>query len=179
MQPRIPEFAELAAKTVAAHTVSYMLMGILAYFFLDYAERFTRPEMACWMRPTTDAMVMAGPLFQPFRGLIFALVFYPLRGILFGGKHGWFLTWWTLVALGILSTFGPAPGSVEGLIYTVIPVADQLVGLLEVLPQALLLSAILSYWVNHPGSRWLTGLMVVLFSVTLALPALGLLVDPQ
>jgi hypothetical protein len=179
MKPRVPGFAELAAKTVVAHTVSYMLMGILAYFFLDYAERFSRPEMACWMRPTTDVMVMAGPLFQPIRGLIFALVFFPLRGILFGGSHGWLLTWWTLTALGILSTFGPAPGSVEGMIYTVIPVADQLVGLLEVVPQALLLSAILSFWVNRPGSRWLTGVMVVVFSVTLALPALGLLVAPQ
>jgi hypothetical protein len=29
------------------------------------------------MRPITDSWVMAGPLFQPVRGLIFALVFYP------------------------------------------------------------------------------------------------------
>ena len=87
------------------------------------------------MRPTTDPMVMAGPLFQPIRGLVFALVFYPLREILFTKKNGWLIMWWILVALGILSTFGPAPGSIEGMIYTVIPLRSQLTGWLEVVPK--------------------------------------------
>jgi hypothetical protein len=34
------------------------------------------------MRPMTDPLVIAGPLFQPLRGLVFALVFYPLRDCL-------------------------------------------------------------------------------------------------
>ncbi|HUW95904.1 MAG TPA: hypothetical protein VMW58_08950, partial [Anaerolineae bacterium] len=81
-----------------------------------------------------------------------------------------------LVALGVLSTFGPSPGSVEGMLYTVIPVSQQIMGWLEVVPQALLLSAILFYWVNHPKKRWLNWLMGVIFVVMLLLPALGLLV---
>jgi len=44
-------------------------------------------------------------------------------------------------------------------------------------PQALLLSAILFYWVNHPEKRWLNWLMGVIFVVMLLLPALGLLVS--
>ncbi len=94
-----------------------------------------------------EVIVMAGPLFAPIRGLIFALAFYPLRETLFGRKKGWLIVWWLLVALGILSTFGPAPGSVEGMLYTVIPITQQLSGWLEVIPQALLLSVILFYWV--------------------------------
>ncbi|MGC2662378.1 MAG: hypothetical protein WA324_30810 [Bryobacteraceae bacterium] len=48
---------------------------------------------------------MAGPLLQPIRGLIFALVFYPLRACLFERRNGWLLMSKILVALGILSTF--------------------------------------------------------------------------
>ena len=36
----------------------------------------------------TSHWVMAGPLFQPIRGVIFALAFYPLRSVLFAEKRG-------------------------------------------------------------------------------------------
>lgn len=176
MEQEHPKFVGLTIKTIVSHTTTYFFMGILAASLLNYAERFAQPEMVCWMRPTDDPMVMAGPLFQPLRGLIFALAFYPLRKILFHQKNGWLITWWVLVALGILSTFGPSPGSIEGLIYTRIPLSDQLTGLLEIVPQAFLLSAVLYYWVNHPEKRWLNWVMGVIFSITLLLPALGLLV---
>ena len=81
------------------------------------------------------------------------------------------------MALGILSTFGPTPGSLEGLVYTIIPIPDQLVGWLEVVPQALLLSVILVYWVRHPEQMWLNWLMGIVFTIMMLLPALGLLVS--
>jgi hypothetical protein len=176
MERKHASFASLAIKTIAVHTTTYFLMGLLASSFLNYAERFAHPEMACWVRPLDDPIVMAGPLLQPVRGLIFALAFYPLREMLFGKKNGWLILWWTLVALGILSTFGPPPGSIEGLIYTRIPIPDQLIGWLEVVPQALLLSAILYYWVNHPEKKWLSWVMGVCLCIILILLTLGLLI---
>ncbi|MCG3154635.1 MAG: hypothetical protein DKINENOH_01229 [bacterium] len=170
-----PSFMTLAIKTIVVHTITYFLMGILASTFLNYAERFARPEMACWMRQLDDPLIMAGPLLQPIRGLIFALAFYPLREILFGRKNGWLILWWLLAALGILSTFGPPPGSIEGMIYTRIPILDQLVGWLEVVPQALLLSVILFHWVNHPEKKWLNWVMGAVFFVMILMPVAGLL----
>jgi hypothetical protein len=172
-QPRLPG---LIARTIVVHTITYFLTGFLAFTLLGYAEAFAAPWMECWMRQTDDPLVMAALLFQPIRGLIFALAFYPLREILFRRKHGWLIMWWLLVALGILSTFGPAPGSVEGMLFTVIPIPQQLMGWLEVVPQALLLSVILFYWVNHSEKRWLNWLMGVIFVVLLSFPVLGLLV---
>jgi hypothetical protein len=166
-------FPALALKTIVSHTLTYFLMGALAAYYLNYAELLARPDSG--MRPITSPWVMAGPLFQPIRGLIFALVFFPLRNCLFGRKHGWLLMGWMLVALGILSTFGPASGSVEGLVYTPTPVLLQLRGWLEVIPQALLLSALLCYWVNHPGKRWMNWTLGVLFFIAMALPVLALL----
>jgi hypothetical protein len=168
-----PRFLSLAAKTAVCHTITYMFMGLLAYHFLNYAELMARPNSG--MRPMTDPLVMAGPLFQPLRGLVFALVFYPLRECLFGKKNGWLIMAWMLIALGILSTFAAAPGAIEGMIYTPTPIRLQIRGWLEVVPQALLLSALLCYWVNHPEKKWLNWVLGGIFCIAMALPVLGLL----
>jgi hypothetical protein len=164
---------ELTLKTIVVHTVTYMLVGLLAFTLLDYQQGFLAPELACWMRPTDDLMVMAGPLFQPIRGLIFGLAFFPLRDVLFGKKRGWLITWWLLIALGILSTFGPAPGSVEGLVYTILPVG--ITTYLEVTVQSFLLSGLLYYWINNREKKWLSWLLGVAFGLTLLMSLMGLL----
>jgi hypothetical protein len=168
-----PRLSSLVAKTAVCHTLTYFIMGALAFHFLNYAALMARPESG--MRPSTSPLVMAGPLFQPLRGLVFALVFYPLRECLFGRKNGWLLMGWMLIALGILSSFGPRSGSIEAMIYTPVPILSQLRGLLEVVPQALLLSALLCYWVNHPGKKWLSWLLGIVFFIMIALLILGLL----
>jgi hypothetical protein len=61
------------------------------------------------------------------------------------------------------------------LVYTIIPIQDQLAGWLEVVPQALLLSAVLYYWVNHPAQKWLNWSLGIVFIVLMLLPVLGLL----
>jgi len=172
-----PRFLGLAARTMVAHTITYIFMGILASTLLDYKTSFARPELACWMRQLNDPWLMAGPLFQPIRGLIFALVFYPLRESLFGKKNGWLMMSWMLVALGILSTFGPAPGSIEGMIYTKLPILGQMIGWLEVVPQAFLLSAILYYWVNRPEKKWLNWTLGVVFILLMAMLVTGTMVQ--
>ena len=91
---------------------------------------------------------MAGPLFQPIRGILFGIVFYLLRESFFGKKNGWLVMWVVLVIVGIFNTFGPTPGSVEGLIYTIFPLSVHLRGLPEVLLQSFFLSLILYYWLT-------------------------------
>jgi hypothetical protein len=170
--------SNLTVKTVIVHTITYFVAGLLAYTLGGYEKTFSQPPLSYFMRPVSDPLVMAGPLFQPVRGVIFALAFYPLRKVLFSERHGWAILWWVLLALGVLSTFGPAPGSVEGLVYTIIPPLDQMLGLWEVVLQSFLLSVLLYYWVNHPSKKWLTWTLGVAFGLVMILPLLGLLV-PQ
>lgn len=174
MQTSQPSFWSLTLKTVVVHTVTYFLVGLMALTLLGYEQLFDKPQLAAYMRQTRDPWVMAGPLFQPIRAALFASVLFLLRERLFGQKRGWLVMWWILVALGILSTFGPAPGSLEGMIYTRIPWREQLVGLPEGLVQALLLSVTLVFWVTHPEKRWLNWLLWVLFALVMLLPVLGL-----
>lgn len=179
MVQKIVSLPSLTAKTIVVHTITYMAAGITAYNLGNYEQTFSEPPLSFLMLPTSDPMVMAGPLFQPIRGLIFALALFPLREVLFAAKRGWLTLWWLLVALGILSTFGPSPGSLEGMVYTIIPVISQILGLWETLLQSLLLSALLFYWVNHPEKRWLSGTLWTLFVLCMLMPILGLLVAPQ
>ncbi|MDQ3673691.1 MAG: hypothetical protein M3365_04880 [Gemmatimonadota bacterium] len=179
LEERRLSLSVLTLKTVIVHTITYFVAGFLAYTLGGYEKTFSEPPLSYLMRPTSDPWVMAGPLLQPIRGAIFALAFYPLRTVLFAGRRGWLILWWLLLALGVLSTFGPAPGSVEGLIYTIIPPVDQILGLWEVLLQSFLLSAILCYWVNHPGKRWLDWTLGIAFSIVIMLPLLGLFLAPR
>jgi hypothetical protein len=165
----------LTMKTIVVHTVTYFIAGILAYNINDYKTLYAQPPLVYLMRQTTDPIVMAGALFQPIRGVIFALAFYPLRSILFAKPRGWLIMWWLLLALGVLSTFGPAFGSVEGLIYTTIPARAQILGLWEVVLQSLLFSFLLFHWVNQPQKRWLPWALSTAFGIALLLPVLGLL----
>ena len=169
-------FWAITWKTIAVHTITYSLVGWLAYTLFDYSAKFAEPAYSAFMRQTDSPLVVAGSLFQPIRGILFGVVFYLLQDVLFSRKRGWLVTWCVLVFIGIFSTFGPSPGSIEGAIYTILPLNGQLGGLVEVLCQSLLLSWILYFWVNHPGKRWLNRLLGVLFIIAILLPIIGLLV---
>ena len=173
MEANQPSFPTLAAKTAVCHTLTYFLMGALAAHFLNYAATFNAPDSG--LRAFDSPWIMAGPLFQPLRGLVFASVFYLFRGRLFDTKNGWLAMAWMLIAIGILSTFAAPAGSIEGMIYTKTPILLQMRGWLEVVPQALLLSALLCYWVNHPEKKWMNWVLGVLFCIAMTLPVLGLL----
>jgi hypothetical protein len=150
-------------------------MGILSFMFFDYSTQYADTSLRLLMRQTSEPLVMAGPLFQPIRGVLFGIAFYLLREILFGKKNGWLVTWAVLIIIGVLSTFGPAPGSIEGLIYTVLPLSSHLMGQPEIYLQSLLLSAGLYYWVNHPEKKWINWVLGIVFFLVILFPTLGLL----
>ncbi len=169
-------FWGIAYSAIVVHTTSYLVVGAVAFTILDYPTLFADARLQSLFRQADDRWVMAGPLFQPLRGLLFGAVFYVLRDAFFGPTDGWLRIWLVLVVVGILSTFGPAPSSIEGLIYTTIPARFQLGGsLVEVLVQSLLLSVGVFHWVTHPEKRWLTWALSGLFVIALVLPLLGLL----
>lgn len=168
---------DLTLKTIVSHTITYFVVGLVALNLFDYAAQFAQADVRTFMRQTNDPIVALGPALQPIRGILFGLTFYPLRDILFKRRNGWLVAWWLLVSLGILSTFGPASGSVEGVIYTTVPMTEQFSGgMLEVLTQSFLFSALLYYWVNNPEKRWMNWLLGSIFLLVLLMSLMGYLV---
>jgi hypothetical protein len=115
-----PTIIEVIIKTLVTHTVTYFIMGLLAFYIFDYARLFAETGLNLLMRQTSEPLVMAGPL--------------------------------------------------------IIPIGIQLKGLPEVLLQALILSVVLFYWVNHPEKKWLSWVLGIAFFLVMLLPTLGLLV---
>jgi hypothetical protein len=171
----LPSCRAVVVKTMVAHTVTYVVIGVLAFFVFDYPRLFAETELRFLMRPTTDPVVMVGPLFQPIRGLLFGALLFMLRETFFATRWGWLRLWLVLVVVGIIGPMGPVPGSLEGMIFTKIPLLVQLKGLPEVVLQTLVFSQILCYWVDHPEKRWLSWCLGVVFVVVCLLPVLGLL----
>jgi hypothetical protein len=172
MQELQPRFLPLAAKTVVCHTITYMLMGALAAHFLHYEQMFNQANSG--LRHLDDPIVFLGAPLQIFRGILFASIFWLFHEALFNRKNGWLRMAWMLIGIGILGTFGAPAGSFEGFIFTTTPIPAQMRGYLEVVPQALLLSALLCYWVNRPR-KWLNWTLGVLYCLCVALPIVGLL----
>ena len=178
---RQPSFRIITLKTAAVHTVTYFFVGVLSYLLLDYAAKYADPAVANFVRQTDHPLVAAGPFFQVLRGILFGIAFYALRESIFPHRRGWLTLWLALVIIGIFSPFGAAPSSIEGLIYTVLPLWFHILNFPELFIQSGLLAFLAHYWVNHPEKRWLNwsfGIvtaLVVLLSLLGALSAFGIL----
>jgi hypothetical protein len=172
---RNESFVSVTLRTAIVHTVTYFLTGLLAFTLLDYTGRFADPTVARFMRQGDDPWVASGPMFQVLRGILLGAAFYPLREVVFARKNGWLVLWSVLVVVGVLAPFGAAPSSIEGMIYTILPMSFHLMGLPEVVIQALLLAFVSHYWINHPERKWLGWAFGTAFALVLVMSVLGVL----
>lgn len=165
----------IGIKTILVHTVTYFVIGFISFTLFDYTAKYADPLLGNYMRQTDHPLVAAGTLFQVIRGFLFALVFYWMREFFFPKKNGWLFMWMMLFIVGILSTFGPTPGSIEGLVYTNVPFYFHIIGLPEVTIQSLLLAFCTHYWVKHPEKKWLAWLFGAAFVIAILFSILGIL----
>lgn len=163
------------ARFTLVHFVTYWIFGFLFYTLLGYHALYELPEIAVFMRPTTSIWVTAGPLFQLVRGPIMALAIFPFYKVFLDRKMGWMLLWGLFIALAILSPAGPTPGSIEGIVYTVLPLRFHLIGLPEVLLQTLALSFLVCLWQRRPQEKKIWVPFLTVFIVILALSIIAVL----
>jgi hypothetical protein len=155
----------------SAHIITYFIMGVIASSVLNYREAFENPPLSYLMKPVDSPWVAAGPVLQIFRGLIFSIALWFFKEQFLHKKYGWLKLWGLIIALSVLSTTGPSPGSIEGMIYTKIPLKTQLSGYIEVLPQTLLFSWVVFYWYEKPKKLW-NILSIILVSIITILSTL-------
>jgi len=142
-------FAGFAVRAMVVHTVTYLLFGIIMSRVFDYARVFQLETIRDFMRPVDSPFVLAGPMLQPLRGLVLALGVWPLRGFLLEHRRGWLVLWGVFLAFGILGPPGAAPCSMEGVIYSKLPLWFHLMGLPEIGLQTLAFSVVLLRWERH------------------------------
>lgn len=141
-------------RITASHMITYMIMGLIASSLFNYKDLFEETLLSCMYRPYNSPWIAAGPSLQVIRGLIFALALWFFKDNFLYQKYGWLKLWGLLIGLSILSTTGAPPGSIEGFIYTKIPVTDQVKGYFEVGIQTLLFSIFVCLWYSQPKKAW-------------------------
>lgn len=156
-----------AWRIVAVHTLTYFFIGLLAMNIFNYEAVFATGNLASFMKPIDSPWVALGPGLQILRGLIFAIVLWPFKSVFLNGESGWFKLWLLFIGLSILSTFGPALGSIDGMIYTTVPISQQLLFLPELLIQSLLLSLLVTGWHNKPKKLYNIIAVILLIAILL------------
>ena len=144
-QTTLREFIFFSLKVILAHTLTYFLAGIIFSNIFDYQGMFELPVIREFMKPYGSSWIFWGPFLQPVRGILFAAGLWPFRGFIHNRKNGWLLIWIIFVVFGIINTPAAASSSIEGIIYTKIPLVYHLIGLPEILLQTLCFSWFIVY----------------------------------
>ena len=145
-------FLGFALRVIIAHTLTYFVFGIIMSNVFNYAEIFKQAVIRDYMLPIDQHNVLIGPFMQPVRGLIFAIGLWPIRSFLIEKKRGWLTLWGLLVTIGILSTPAASPGSIEGMLYSKLPMWYHWIGYPEIMLQTLTFSIWLIWW-EHQSVR--------------------------
>ena len=166
--------AAFCGRVTLVHFLSYSLVGALFFALglnvIVYYESNPDPAMQGYQeifRTTDSVLVIAGPLFNIIRGLLFGLVLYPFRETLITRKWGWAYLWALFLVLALFSTIGPGPASIEGLIYTRVPLSHHLLTPWEGLLQTLVFSLLLIRWEKSTSKR-LSQILVLISIMLLA-----------
>jgi len=138
MRDKSKENFKFVWRITASHMIAYFCAGIFALLVIDYKNLFSESTMSSFMLPTDTPIVALGPALQIIRGLIMALVLLPLRKVFTDNIYGCFKLWLLLIGFSVFSTFAAAMGSLDGFIYTNVPIIEQIIGY----PEAFLWSAL-------------------------------------
>ena len=135
---QIKENTGFFLKVTFAHVVTYMVCGMIAMKLFGYLNWIA--DQSSW-RDMGDPVIMALPLFQIGRGVLYGIVLLLLKDSIVYSKYGIIKLYVILIILGIFNTPAPSPGSIEGFVYLLPseePLRVKLGGMTEILTQNLL-----------------------------------------
>lgn len=134
------------ARVTFIHVITYILCGVFFSVIFDYSALFTTGNISYYMKPVEGFSVAMGPLVQVGRGLLFGIALLLIKDSFIENKYGWLKLWFTTFILGIINTPAPSPLSIEGLVYTKLPLDFHL----QIAPEILLQTLLFSYFVAKP-----------------------------
>lgn len=73
---KMKAFTQFAIKVIVVHSMTYIVMGLIMSNLLNYRELFQQEVIRDFMLPL-GAHTPFAILFQPLRGLLFAIALWP------------------------------------------------------------------------------------------------------
>lgn len=142
-------------KTTGIHILTYILCGIIFSAVFNYQSLFAMNGVSEFMKEVGGVSTLLGPLVQVIRGILFGVVLLLFKDTFIGKKYGWLKLWVILSVIGIINTPGPAPYSIEGIVYTKLPLAFHLKGAPEVFIQTFLFSYLVAKPPQNKKIKWI------------------------
>lgn len=135
------------------HCLTYFVCGMIFSNLLNYSWWWKQPVVCDYFRDYGGTANALGPFFQIIRGLLFAFILLPFREFLKGKKYGYLYLWLLYLGIGIIGPMSSAPSSIEGVIYSKLPIGFHLTGLPEVMSQTFVFSFLVCRYINQSDEK--------------------------
>ena len=120
------------------HCLTYFICGVIFSNLMRYSWWWQQPVICDYFRDFGGTSNILGPFVQIIRGLLFAFVLLPFRTFFIEKKHGWLYMWLLFLGIGIIGPMSAAPSSIEGIVYSKLPLVFHFIGWPEIMSQTLL-----------------------------------------
>lgn len=135
---------KFVVKVTVAHFVSYLLCGLIFSNLFDYKELFELDNVKYFMKDAYGTSSLIGPFVQILRGAIIGSILLIIKDNVLQKKHAWLYLWIIFAGLGIVCTPAAAPVSIEGIVYSQLPLEFHL----KTAPELILQTLLFSLWVT-------------------------------
>ena len=131
-------------KVTVAHFFSYFICGLIFSKLFDYQTLFKLDNVQYFMKDALGTSSLIGPFIQILRGIIIGCILLILKDNILKMKNSWLYLWIIFAGLGILCTPGASPASIEGIIYSQLPLEFHL----KTAPELFIKTLLFSLWVT-------------------------------
>ena len=136
-------------KATVIHVLTYILCGMIFSIIFNYQSLFAMDGVNEFMKEFGGLSNLFGPFVQVIRGILFGVVLILFKDSFIGKKYGWLKLWILLSVIGIVNTPVAAPFSIEGIVYTKLPLEFQL----KIAPEILIQTLLFSYLLAKPSKE--------------------------
>ncbi|MDE6014628.1 MAG: hypothetical protein K2H41_02845 [Acetatifactor sp.] len=134
------KLVKFVGKATVAHFVSYLICGLIFSKLFNYEVLFKLDNVQYFMRDAYGSSSLIGPFVQILRGAMIGSILLILKDNVLKKKHSWLYLWIIFAGLGIICTPAASPVSIEGIVYTQLPLEFHLKTAPELFVQTLLFS---------------------------------------
>ena len=135
------------------HCMTYFVCGMIFSNLLNYSWWWKQPVVCDYFRDYGGTANALGPFVQIIRGLLFAFILLPFREFFKGKKYGYLYLWLLYLGIGIIGPMSSAPSSIEGVVYSKLPLAFHFIGLPEVMSQTFFFSFLVCRYINQADEK--------------------------
>lgn len=134
---------------ILVYVMTYIFIGVIFMNLQDYASAFITLEKFSSLRSLDSTIVRLAPVFQIFRASFFAFILYPFYNIIIKSEYAWVKLFFIIWGFSLIGSVAPIPGSIEGMIYTKMSLAEHLIRIPEVTVQIFVFCWFFVKWENR------------------------------